>query len=66
MREGDLVASHRRHGDIRLMPSLPDEFRGDQWFFQGVEFDRDANGAVTGLRVSNGRSRNLRFKAVNR
>ena len=66
VQEGGLVASHRRHGDIRLMPSLRDEFRGDRWFFQGVEFDRDANGAVTGLRVSNGRSRNLRFKAVER
>lgn len=66
VRDGELVANHRRHGDIRLIPSLRDEFRGDQWFFQGVEFDRDANGAVTGLRVSNGRSRNLRFKAVGR
>ena len=65
VREGDLVANHRRHGDIGLIPSLRDEFRGDRWFFQGVEFDRDANGAVTGFRVSNGRSRNLRFNAVN-
>lgn len=59
-----LVVRHRRHGAIRLVPVLRDEFRGSEWFMRGVEFDRDADGRVTGLRITNGRSRNLRFVKI--
>ena len=52
---------HRRHGSIPLTPAWMDDFRGDAWFLNAVEFDRDRLGEVTGLRVTQGRSRNLRF-----
>jgi CubicO group peptidase (beta-lactamase class C family) len=66
LEEDRLVARHRRHGVISLIPVLRDEFRGGTWFLRGVEFDRDTTGEVVGLRVTNGRSRNLRFiRAVN-
>ena len=60
--DGTLVAHHRRHGDIELLPVMRDEFRGDQWFVPSVEFDRDDLGRVTGLRISQGRSRNMKFR----
>lgn len=59
-----IVAKHRRHGEIQLTPLLKDEFRGSAWFFRGVNFVRDDTGAVTGLLVTNGRSRNLRFVKI--
>ena len=58
--EGDrLIARHRRHGDVVLTPEEPDAFGSDQWFFGNVAFERDERGAVTGMRVSSGRVRNL-------
>lgn len=61
--DGALVARHRRHGDVPLAPRRADAFRGGEAWLEMVEFDRDAAGAVTGMRVSNasGRIRNVRF-----
>jgi CubicO group peptidase (beta-lactamase class C family) len=59
--EGELVLRHRRHGVIKMMPAWGDDFRGNQWFLQSVEFDRDSSGTVVGFRVTQGRSRNLQF-----
>jgi CubicO group peptidase (beta-lactamase class C family) len=59
--EGGLVATHVRHDPIPLTPSAPDAFRGDTWFFGDVQFDRDADGAITGFRVTSGRVRGLLF-----
>jgi hypothetical protein len=56
-----LIAQHVRHDPIRLTPAAPDEFRGDTWFFGEAEFERDAAGEVTGMRVSSGRVRDLLF-----
>ena len=61
LRDESLVAHHRRHGDIELTPVGNDEFRSDVWFMGSVEFDRDGKGRVSGLRVSQPRSRNMRF-----
>ena len=59
-----LVALHRRHGSIALALEGADRFRGEVWFLRTVEFDRDEGGEVSGLRVSNGRSQNLRFRRI--
>jgi len=61
--DGDqLVARHRRHGDITLTPTEEDTFEASEWFFGTVLFERDDAGRITGMRVSNGRVRNLLFE----
>ena len=60
VKEGRLVAQHRRYEDIPLTPSGPDTFSSDTWFFRALTFTR-AGGRVTELRVTNNRARNLRF-----
>jgi hypothetical protein len=61
VQDGKLVAQHRRHDDITLTPLDQDTFLGSQWFFQRVRFTRDKEGHVTGMRVTGGRVRNMRF-----
>lgn len=64
--EGDsLVARHRRHADFELTARESDVFEG-VGFFGTARFARDAAGRVTGMRVSNGRVRNLLFERVER
>lgn len=57
----ELVMRHRRHGTVSLTPAWNDDFRGAERFLRSVEFDRDDSGLVIGLRVTQDRSRNLRF-----
>ena len=59
--KGHLVMKHRRHGPIRLSAAWKDDFRSDEWFMKGVTFSRDGTGKVTGLAVTQGRNRNMRF-----
>jgi CubicO group peptidase (beta-lactamase class C family) len=59
-----LIARHRRHGDIRLMPGRNGGFIGDQWFFGDVSFERDAEGSITAMNVSSGRVRDLAFQKL--
>lgn len=61
VRDGQLVARHRRHSDIKLMQLTGDRFTGSQWFFQRVLFARDADKRVAGFRLTGGRVRNIRF-----
>lgn len=61
VRDGQLVAEHRRHDDIKLTPAQDDNFLGAQWFFQKVRFTRDKENRVTGLRLTGSRVRNVRF-----
>jgi CubicO group peptidase (beta-lactamase class C family) len=58
----ELVARHSRHGDVALLPLLPDEFRGEERFMREVRFVRDGTDRVTGLLISSGGARNLRFE----
>ncbi|CAN5183645.1 hypothetical protein BH20GEM2_BH20GEM2_08580 [soil metagenome] len=62
LREGRLVAQHRRHEDTRLSPTLRDRFLGDNWWLRRVEFTRDEQNRVTGFSLTGGRVRNLRFE----
>ena len=61
VKDGQLVAQHRRHDDISLTDLEGDLFSGNRWFFQTVEFTRDMEKRVTGFRLSSGRARNVRF-----
>jgi CubicO group peptidase (beta-lactamase class C family) len=58
---GRLVARHRRHGDVPLIPRQANEFQGGMAWMARVVFERGADGGVTGMRISNasGRLRNL-------
>lgn len=59
--QGDnLVAHHRRHGDIPLRPVSRDRFEGPG-FFRDVEFVRDAGGGIVAMTVSRPRIRGERF-----
>ncbi len=60
VKDGRLVAQHRRYEDIPLTSSGPDAFSSDTWFFRNLKFTR-AEGRVTEFRVTNNRARNLRF-----
>ncbi len=41
-----------------------DQFATDVIFLATIEFERDAEGRITGLRVSNGRTRGVWFGSV--
>lgn len=62
-----LVARRRKYVDSKLSPAFVDGFSDDWLPIMGypttylVVFDRDRQGAITGLRVSGTRVRNLRF-----
>src|SRR6185503_9277624 len=58
---GQLVAQHRRHDDIKLTATERDTFSGSQWFFQTVRLTRDKENRVTGFRLTGSRVRNMRF-----
>jgi CubicO group peptidase (beta-lactamase class C family) len=59
--DGQLVAQHRRHEDIKFMPEQADAFFSGVWFFGQVKFMRDTSKRITGLKVSNERATNLHF-----
>ena len=65
IRNDTLIARHRRHGDIAMRPVRADNFRAAPFYFNEIRFERDSQGKVTGMRVSAGRVRNLRFDRVN-
>jgi CubicO group peptidase (beta-lactamase class C family) len=65
LESGKLVAKHFRTGDIMLNLTKPDQFTGNKWYFGKVEFKRDANNNISGLSVSGGRIRNLKFVKTN-
>jgi CubicO group peptidase (beta-lactamase class C family) len=62
LEEGGLVAYHQRHPPIPLEAVSPDEFTGETWFFTEIQFDRAEDDQVSGMRVTNGRVRNLWFE----
>ena len=55
----------RRHGDFGLRPVRTDNFRASPFYFSEIRFERNAQGMVTGMRVSSGRVRNLEFERLN-
>ena len=61
MRDDRLVATHRRHDDVIMTHRAGDDFVGSEGYFHFVHFTRGGNGHVSGLMLSSGRVRNLRF-----
>jgi hypothetical protein len=59
--ENNLLARHRRHGDIPLILKKKDQFTGRTWFFQKVRFMRNEKQEISGFLLTGGRVRNLRF-----
>jgi hypothetical protein len=60
MGEDGLLVRHRRFDDIALTPKVEDSFNAT-FPVAEVEFIRDDNGDVTGMLVSNFRTRDVRF-----
>ncbi len=56
----NLIITHPRLSDFEIKPIKNDVFSGNGI----VKFERNASGKITGLRVSNGRVRNLWFQKV--
>jgi CubicO group peptidase (beta-lactamase class C family) len=61
LRDSQLVISHQRNPDFNLVPQSEDTFRGETWHAGSIVFERNEQGQITALRVSNGRVRNLKF-----
>jgi len=57
---GRLTAHHARHGSLELTPQEPDRFSGP-YPLDEVRVARGPGGAITGLRVTNGRVRGMWF-----
>ncbi len=60
--DGKLVAKHIRHPDTDLRPVKKDRFLSGAWYMPDIEFVRDSNGSISGLKISSGRVRNVRFR----
>ena len=61
MTETGLTVSHARHETFDITPLNKNELVGGAWFFNEVRVVRNSIGKVTGLKVSNGRVRDLVF-----
>lgn len=59
--DGGLVLRHIDMEPVALRHREGDEFTTEVIFLATIEFERDADGRVTGLRVSNGRTRGVWF-----
>jgi CubicO group peptidase (beta-lactamase class C family) len=60
--ESEIVFRHSRHSDVSITPIKDNMFTSEQWVLNSVRFERDENNSVTGMRVTNGRVRNLYFE----
>jgi CubicO group peptidase (beta-lactamase class C family) len=61
LKDGQLVVQHRRNDDVKLTPSVTDQFSGSAWWFREIQFTRDGQKRVIGFRLTGGRVRSLRF-----
>jgi hypothetical protein len=66
LKEDRLLITHRKHTDGVLTPTVADHFICDLWWMRNIAFLRDAYGRIIGMRVSNGRVRDLHFEKVMR
>jgi CubicO group peptidase (beta-lactamase class C family) len=60
--EGSLIVSHSRNSDAIITPIKDNIFTSEVWVLRNIRFERDTNNALTGMRISNGRVRNLYFE----
>jgi len=65
IQKGDaLKIKHIHHGEADLKIVDKDKLNTPWWFVQNIEVARNPSGAVTGIKVSNGRVVNLWFKKL--
>lgn len=58
------LVKHHRHTDFYLVPVGEDQLSGTAYFFSDVKVIRNNKDNITGIRVSNGRVRNLWFEKL--
>ncbi len=60
--KGDtLIANHIRHEPAKMTVIGKDAFSTDAWFMSKIEFTRNDKSEITGLKVSSGRVKNVKF-----
>ncbi|TLV02220.1 serine hydrolase [Dyadobacter luticola] len=59
-----LKIRHVHHGEADLNVVSKDKLSSSWWFVGSIDMIRDASGNVSGLKMSNGRVMNLRFKKI--
>ena len=62
VKDNGLIAKHIRHEPTTLTPISPDTFSTSAWFMGNIVFIMDAQGKVTGMKVSSGRVKNVQFE----
>ncbi len=62
--EGKLTVSHSSIGSVTLTPAGTDHFLSDGWRFSFLEFERDAEGAMSGFSISSSRARGVSFRRL--
>ncbi|SEJ84597.1 CubicO group peptidase, beta-lactamase class C family [Dyadobacter sp. SG02] len=63
-KDNALKIKHIHHGEADLKIVGKDKLNTPWWFVQNIEVARNPSGAVTGIKVSNGRVANLWFKKL--
>ncbi len=61
VKDSGLIAEHRNLKDIKFSPIEEDTFGGDVFFIGEVVFEKNKNGLVESLSISNGRTKGIRF-----
>lgn len=61
IKEGKLVATHIRHGEVALSPGGKDRFVTREWFMPEVKFVRDEAKKISSLTLGGGRVTAIRF-----
>lgn len=61
LKDNTLRAEHIRHDPTDLRSTGNDAFSTESWFMGKIEFTRDKNSNVSGMNVSSGRVKNVRF-----
>lgn len=61
VKDKTLIAKHIRNGEVRLSSIMKDRFMSNRWYMGNINFERDANGKISGFKVSAGRVRNVKF-----
>jgi hypothetical protein len=59
-----LLLRHRKHADIALQSTSPNQFSTNQWWLSNLNFQEDNKGNITGFEVNDYRILHLKFKRV--
>ncbi|MEP5611032.1 MAG: serine hydrolase domain-containing protein [Cyclobacteriaceae bacterium] len=62
--ENALTASHIRNEDTSFFPITPDLFAGNNWHLGSINYERTADGAITGFWLNTDRIKKLWFEKI--